>query len=135
MKPIANFSLEQHIGPYETWPLRTRLDYDGVSTMTKIPGYQLQHQFAVKQGYLLITDWDCPFEEATSFILLNHDFRILSWRRLSLPYASFLLDQITLIDDKQLQLTFFQDDHWLLTVRAWGLPFVYPRLKLQRLSA
>ena len=70
MQKVSLFSLELHQGPYEKWPLRTRLFVDGNQSETKVPGYVLLHQFQTDFGYLLITDCDCPFEETTNFIFL-----------------------------------------------------------------
>src|SRR6266508_3806727 len=45
MKPIIRFALEKHDGPYETWPLRSRVSLDGKPTDISLPGYTLLHQF------------------------------------------------------------------------------------------
>src|SRR5206468_5883961 len=44
MKPITRFALEKHDGPYETWPLRSRVSLDGKPTDISLPGYTLLHQ-------------------------------------------------------------------------------------------
>ena len=78
MQTTTCFSLERHAGPYETWPLRTRLWVDGTPSPLRIPGYALLHQFATPNGHLLVTDCECPFEEATSFVLLDKKSQLLS---------------------------------------------------------
>lgn len=72
-----------------------RLLQNGVPTACYVPGYRLLHQFQTGTGdYLLICDWDCPFEEASEFVLLSPELRILARRSLGLPYASFVLDGV-----------------------------------------
>lgn len=134
MKAVDIFSLEKHSGPYEKWPLRSRVLVNGKPTFARIPGYTLLHQFEIDGGYLLITDCDCPFEETTSFILLSKSNRVLSFQMLFEPYGSFLLKRIDWIDGANIKATFYENDTWLLTVRHRGFPFLRPRLWLRRES-
>jgi hypothetical protein len=134
MQTTTCFSLERHAGPYETWPLRSRLLIDGEPTPTRIPGYALLHQFATPSGYVLVTDCECPFEEATSFVLLDRKSQLLSCRTLSIPYGSYNLDQIEWLDDRNARLSFWDHDNWLLTIRPRGIPFLCPRLRLGRIA-
>lgn len=78
MRPIDRFSLERHEGPYESWPLRTRLSCAGERTALELAGYDLRWQFELDIGYLLITDHDCPFEEIYEIYLLGRDLRLRS---------------------------------------------------------
>jgi hypothetical protein len=135
MQTTTCFSLERHEGPYETWPLRTRLLIDGVPSATRVPGYALLHQFATPGGYVLVTDCECPFEEATSCVLLDKKSQLLSSRTLSIPYGSYQLETIEWLDDHNARLTFRDHDHWLLTIRPWGIPLLRPRLRLGRIVA
>ena len=94
METTTRYSLERHEGPYESWPLRLRLFIDGEPTAVRVPGYNLLHQVALPSGYLLVMDFDCPFEEATSFVLLDRNSRLLCTRTLSIPYGSYKLDKM-----------------------------------------
>ncbi len=80
MKPITRFGMEKHDGPYETWPLRSRVSLDGKPTDISLPGYTLLHQFETANGYILVTDYDCPYEEITSFALISKQLRLQSCR-------------------------------------------------------
>jgi hypothetical protein len=132
MRSIARFSLEKHEGPYEKWPLRSKLFLDEKPTGIRVPGYSLIHQFEIPCGYLLVTDDDCPFEEGTNFILLSKSIRLLSWRILVVPYGSFNLDRVEWIDDSRFWAVFYEEDYWLVTIRPWGIPFLRPRLLVQQ---
>ena len=71
MELQQRFSLAKHVGPYEHWPARTALLCDGVPTGTQIEGYVIEAQYRCEAGHLLITSFDCPFEESNSFTLLT----------------------------------------------------------------
>jgi hypothetical protein len=60
MRAIKSFTLEQHSGPYETWPGRTRLFVNGDDAGTKASGFIIEAQYECEQGYILITSQDCP---------------------------------------------------------------------------
>lgn len=145
MQTIDIFSLKDHAGEYQNWPLRTQLLINGSPSPCYVPGYRLLHQFQTPaHEYLLINDWDCPFEEATEIILLDSQLRVLTVRTFGVPYGSFLLDDVLVMDDANLKLTFFQDDHWQVTItpqnlaclhfssRSW-LPAFRTRIQLKRL--
>lgn len=135
METISRFSLETHSGPYEKWPLRSIVLVDGSTTETRVPGYILLYQFKTPFGYLLITDYDCPFEEATSFSLLGLSNNLVSHRTLRVPYGSFNLERIEWRDDMTAEVIFVEGDRWLLTLRPWGIPFLRPRIQLMRIRA
>jgi len=131
MKPISRFALEKHDGPYETWPLRSRLSLDGKPTDISLPGYTLLHQFETSNGYILVTDYDCPYEEITNFALISKQLRLQSCRWLGWMYETFLLERIEWIDDRTFTAFFHGNLCCRLTVRSWGIPYIRPRLKLQ----
>ena len=134
MRATNCFSLERHEGPYEKWPSRSRLVINGKQSSIRIPGYTLLKQFAVPSGYLLVTDFDCPFEETTSFSLLDKNNRLLSYQMKFVPYGSFNLEAFEWLDNQSARVTFWENDQWLLKIRPWGIPFLRPRLHLRRMS-
>ena len=75
MNSISKFSLQSHSGPYEDWPLKSRLLLDGEPTRACLAGYSILHQFQIADGYFLVHDWDCPFEGKTHFTLLSNELR------------------------------------------------------------
>lgn len=134
MKPISRFALEEHDGPYEKWPLRSRLFLDGQPADITLPGYRLLHQFETLDGYILVTDYDCPYEEITNFALLSKQLRLHSCRWLGWMYETFLLDRIEWLDERTFIAVFCGGDRWRFTIRCWGIPYFRPRLRLQRLG-
>lgn len=135
MQKVSLFSLELHQGPYEKWPLRTRLFVDGNQSETKVPGYVLLHQFQTDFGYLLITDCDCPFEETTNFILLDKKtLKVLSCKQFFVPYGTFLLDSFEWLNEHQAKITFYDDDCWLLTLKPKGISFISSQIQIKRIE-
>jgi hypothetical protein len=135
MEEVHLFSLEQHSGPYEQWPLRSRLFINQEACDTCVPGYVLLRQFKTADGYLLITDCDCPYEEATSFILLDEHYKIQSCRTLAFAYASFNFDDIVWRDSRNALVSFWKADDWHLRIREYWLPNLIPRLQLKRINS
>lgn len=127
MRAITRFTLGTHQGEYADWPGKTPLIVDGNVLSTHIPGYTLLHQFAVPAGYLLVTDYDCPFEEVTEFILLDNDFKIIDKRAVGAAYSSYALETITWTDDTQFTAHFYGiADEWRFHIRSGKLaPFTH----------
>lgn len=130
--PISRFSLETHSGLYESWPVESRLLLDGESTRATVHGHSLLHQFETDDGYFLVTDMDCPFEETTHFTLLSQSLRVLSSRFLGWPYQSWLLSGFRVVDAHNFEATFGENEKWSISIRDWGIPYVYPRIGMQR---
>ena len=134
MNPISRFTLERHGGPYESWPLRSRLFLDGELTGISLPGYELLHQFECRDGFVLVTDYDCPFEEMTNFILVSKNLRLQSCRWLGGMYESFLLQRIEWVDERNFVAVIYQEHRYLLTIRSWWIPYFRPRLRMKYLG-
>lgn len=136
MIETTRFSLETHEGEYANWPLRSCVYLDGIPSQTHVAGYQLLHQFETPLGYLLVTDCDCPYEEATSFCLLDiSTLKIVSERTLSVPYGSYLLDEISWLEPHLARVRFCQDEHYLLRLMPpRGLFRPRAKIQLQRLA-
>lgn len=98
------FSLSKHEGPYEQWPVTTALLCEGAPTGTQIEGYVIEAQYLCVAGHLLITSFDCPYEEANRFTLLDERFQVLATTELGAPYGSFLLNAHWPLDAHTLRL-------------------------------
>lgn len=77
----------------------------------------IEGQYKTHAGYLLITSYDCPFEEAVSCTLLNDDLQIVSKKMLGAAYSSYLLESHAPLDDASLLLNFGDDCKYKLTIR------------------
>jgi hypothetical protein len=113
MEQIKLFSLEKHDGPYATWPSSSCLFADGVDTRQKLPGFQIEAQYACNSGYLVITNYDCPHEERDEFILLNSSFETIArtWSHVHSP----LIANHWPVSENALRLHYY--DHSFQTLR------------------
>ena len=133
MMPIDRFSLETHEGPYEKWPVKSRLFLDGQPTRIKLPGYQLLCQYETADGYILITDYDCPFEESTHFALVSKTLRLKSCRMVGWMYETYILARVEWQDERRFTAFIHGGRPWRFTIRSWGIPYIRPRLRRQLL--
>ena len=128
MQEINCFSLEGHTGEYETWPLRSRLFRGGTVLPLTLPGYSLLRQYATVEGYLLVTDYDCPYEEETNFILVDKDCkRILGERSFGTPYASWFLEDLFWHDDRRFT-AIISGTPISFKIRSFYIPYLYPKI-------
>lgn len=137
MNPVDRFSIETHAGPYESWPRRSRVLVGGRPADVMVSGYTLLRQFETRAGYLLVTDYDCPFEEAVTFSLLSKDLgKVLAQRTVGAMYGSYWLDDVTWTDERRFTATFVDvEGRWEFAIRDWSLPFVFSRLKMARVAS
>lgn len=136
MKEIDRFALETHAGPYDAWPSRTRVIVDGVRSELAISGYVLLRQFETPDAYLLVTDYDCLFEEAVTFTLVSKRLKVLAKRTVGAMYRSCHLSGITWTDDRHFSATFDDiDARWDFTIRGQSAWCILPRLAMRRVQA
>lgn len=120
MQVSTRFALETHARPYERWPTTSRLIVDGTMIDTRIGGFVIDGQYETDVGSLLLTSYDCPYEEASVFTLLDARQRVLATQTLGAPYASMLLHGHWPIDQRTLVLHFNDDRFFSLHVRGAG---------------
>ncbi|WP_175749858.1 hypothetical protein [Burkholderia pyrrocinia] len=91
---------------------------------------------AIPAAYLLVTDYDCPFEEAVTFTLVSKDpLKVRAQRTVGAMYASCHLDDITWSDDRHFSATFVDiDGRWDFKIRDRSVPFILPRLGMHRVQ-
>ena len=124
-RSIECFSLAKHEGDYENWPLETELYHNGQATCASVAGSVLEAQYAMAAGYLLVSTWDCPFEEMATFLLLDTELNLLSRTDLGGWYATGEFKNPRWTDPKTLEFCFFGDERWQLAiVTRWRRPFL-----------
>lgn len=129
MERIDIFSLATHEGDYQTWPETTALLRDGQPTGTRVPGYVIEAQYRCGDRYLLATSWDCPFEEAQTFVLLSADFKVLGRTDYGTWYASIWMTGHDPIGPDTVAFHCDNGRDVLITVRAKRPLFVGSLLK------
>lgn len=134
MQAIDEYRLDRHPGPYASWPQDTPVYKGGWDTGIRVPGYVLDAQYRTPLGDLLVTSYDCPFEEASTFILLDPQTGILARADLAAPYDRYLLVGHWPIDSDTLALHYAETLFYRLSITAPGGWFGLrrrPRLKLK----
>jgi hypothetical protein len=114
---ITRFSLVTHEGPYDQWPRATSLLIDGAPSGMSIPGYVIDAQYQCDDGYLLVTSYDCPFEESYTCLLLAEDLSVRARADLGVPYGTFLLHAHWPTGDRTLRLHFQTRLFYSLTIQ------------------
>lgn len=117
MQPITAFTLRASDTEAITQPLYFNQQATGVN----IAGRQLEAQYRCTlpngtQGYLLLTSYDCPFEESTECSLLDTSFKLVASRSLSQSYHSFLLYAHWPVADNGLRLHYYDQLVWDLHI-------------------
>ena len=118
MTPIDDFSLEssRESLPEDVSRTRSRLRYND-QLVGEIEGLLIDRQYRLPDGeYLIIADYDCPFEEALAISLLDSAFRTLDRRGIGGMYTTGSLRDVTIEDERTLRFSFFADDLWELEV-------------------
>ncbi|MFB2683022.1 hypothetical protein [Shewanella mangrovisoli] len=117
MQPITAFTLRVS----DTEALTQPLYFNQQATGANIAGRQLEAQYSCilpnsTQGYLLLTSYDCPFEESTECSLLDASFKLVASRSLSQSYHSFLLYAHWPVADNGLRLHYYDQLVWDLHI-------------------
>jgi len=85
----------------------------------KVNGREIEAQFGVQRGYVLITDDANPLEEVAHIYLLDPDFHTLDLIQLGAMYHSGAVRDLTPCGDDCIEFAFFGgSDRWRLTIRA-----------------
>jgi hypothetical protein len=140
MRRVERFTLLAHAGDPAPLPLDSLLIADGEATSSRVPGVEILEQFEIIAGYLLVTDYDCPFEETFYFVLLDHDFRTVSCRSLGARFSFVpdgrihLLQELHWEDDWHFVAVLTnRPERWRFTIRKFSIPYFHPRLGLSRI--
>ncbi|MBN7820049.1 hypothetical protein [Bowmanella yangjiangensis] len=135
MLAINLFSLQQHQGHYHEWPLSSVLYYKGQSLGIRIPGYVIEGQFALKDYYLLLVNWDCPFEEGYEVIVISHRLKVVGTYSFTPFLNNYLLSSISETTANQFQLVFNQKERFNLTIDYPKTHWFSRTVRVEKISA
>lgn len=82
MRRIDKFAFEQRAPGQDLDATSTSLLVDGKPAGVAIEGLQIVDQFDTGRGYLLVTDYNDPWEEQTVVTLLDAEFKQVAKKRL-----------------------------------------------------
>jgi hypothetical protein len=152
MHAIERFSLERHVGPYESWPRRTPVFDRGAPTQLAIRAYAAPAPVRGAWRIPARLDDDCPTRRFTTFCLPERRSCALLSRALARPALRFFLRAIEWIDERALSWrTSATSPHPRQPRAARGptamvgprrfvlararMPYLWPRLALRRPGA
>ncbi len=125
MRVISQFTLQAVSPAPAEGPTHSRLLFEGQLLDTIVDGSCLEAQFALDEGYLLMTTADVPYEEVLKIYLLNSRFDIRDEMELGAPYTPGILDKLRIVALDQLEFSFSGSDRWQLKVRTMPLQWIY----------
>lgn len=131
MNTLERFALWQPEAPDDPNPEASPLIIDGHRSALVISGRTLLRQYETASGYLLVTDFDCPFEEAVCFSLISKDLQnVLGEHVVGCMYSSYYLEELVWLDEAHFFATFagLADYRFYFTIRRFGIHWIYPRL-------
>ena len=134
MKKISKFSLKKQTSPYEAWQLKSELWVNGERTGKYVPGFVIEAQYSFKEFYLLVTSWDCVYEESQEFLLLSHDLDVLSKKHVGEIYSSVRIEYHEAVAVNQVLFHCNRDLDVLITADTGLLPSFPPVLKMQKIN-
>lgn len=129
---FQDFSLRTPANGPDYSALNSSLLYKGQETGVDVQGIVLDHQFSLSDGYVLVTSWDCPFEEGYEVSLLNREMKLVSHKSIGPIYSSYQLDSMEVVGKSAFRLLFTNGEVYNLVVRAKQIFPFGSRLSLSR---
>ena len=134
MKKISTFSLKKQTSPYEAWQLKSELLINGERTDKFVPGFVIEAQYSFKDFYLIVTSWDCAYEESQEFLLLSKDLEVLSKKHIGELYSTVWIEYHEIVAKNQVLFHCNGDMDVLITAKTGRLPSFPPVLKMQKIN-
>jgi hypothetical protein len=72
-------------------------------------GYIIEKQFRTAAGVVLATSCDCPYEERTTFYLLDEQLGVADEVTCFTPYDTWLLDRMEPLDERSFRVVFYAE--------------------------
>lgn len=132
MKEISLFSFKKPHSPYEAWKLESELLMNAKHTNICIPGFFIEAQYAYKNLYLIVTSWNCCYEDSLEILLLSKELQVISKKHIGQIYSSVLLESHEVIAEDRV---LFHCNHGLdiLITAKSGLLFPSPPILLLKM--
>lgn len=120
IETTSQFTLEARVdgdNPADHSFITSRLLVDGIATDTEIVGHSLQHQFKLRNNFLLITNWGRTYEKNIEVNLLDPNYRIVDHRSIKWPDDSVQLESVVVSTHNVFELNFSNGRSYDLKMR------------------
>jgi hypothetical protein len=114
--PIDKFTIQEHEGKYEDRPLKSLLYFNDEELNVKVSGFVIEKQYELPNYFLLLVNWDCPFEEGCEVVVLNKNFEIIGSHSFTPFYNSYLLSSVNELSCNHYKLVFNESDCFELVI-------------------
>lgn len=88
-------------------------------------------QYRCRGYYLLVTSWDCPFEESYEFLLLSEDLRVVSKKRLGVWYSTEDIEAHWSISESEVLFRCWNRPPIIIEIRPTSFLRRHARLKMR----
>ncbi len=115
MKEIDLFSLVS----FNEKSGKSSLRINNKPTKVKLVGSVLEKQLAFKDDYLIITSFDCMYEEFLSIYLLDKHFKVKDLVKVEFGYLSGVIavfNNFKILSDNEISFTFESDQPYKLKI-------------------
>ena len=133
-RPTSRFSLRE---PDDAG--RSLLLVDGQSTGTRVRGSALRWQFSLPQGFVLITDYDDPWEEITEITLLDASMKTIGTASLggggtAFAHSTYQVKDLRWLDDRSFVTvpSAPEQGQYRVAISERALPVIGTRLKVTK---
>jgi hypothetical protein len=119
MQEISKFTLQPLLAENdESDATHSKLLFESKLTDLELEGISLDAQYQYESKYLLFVSHNSPFADTLHIYLLNESFiKIDEWAISALSESEwYMLRNLKITDNNQIQFSFFGDDSWILTV-------------------
>jgi hypothetical protein len=87
-----------------------------VASRSPISGCIIDKVFPMQDGWIVITNDDCPFEESLNITYLNSKLEILDEVTIGWMYATGSLKNFEIVGADTFQFNFFANENWFVKV-------------------
>ena len=116
MKLIDRFSVRNVEEIHARTAVSELLD-EQLPTKVLIRGRQLEYQAATDDCFILLLTNNVPFEETLTIELLGPHFERWDQVELGAPYQPGVLRDISIVGERTIRFTMFDNDRWELTAQ------------------
>jgi hypothetical protein len=106
------------------------LNYLG-NQVARVEGLRLDGHFQITGvGWLIVTDYDCMFEEAICFHLFDEDFQRLDFIALGKMYCPGILLHLSAVGEREFSFEFPGKNDWhKLWIEPWTEGFLFKKTR------
>ena len=120
-KPVTRFEIKTPAGEDDKKPKKSKIFFDGRDLARKVWPSNIRAQFQIGDKFLVVADFDCPFEEITYCFLFDSNGGYLGKKRFGFPFNWYLLEKVEVLKSGAVLLQFFAKGSYEVSVGSFWL--------------